>query len=226
MTRENSQPLEPIVERSSHNQEPPNSMARAKLFYMMGPSGSGKDSILKACREHAELRDDCFVAHRYITRKPEVMGENHIWLSSREFQWRVLREAFAMYWQANGYYYGIGAEIDHWMGKGINVIVNGSRDFLEKAQSLYPNQLVPIYLSVSQSRLRERLLKRGRESSAEIEARLRRAEWLEKSLTSDVNVIDNNRTLDDSVDQFLQIVNNGANNKQTQKYRVPNPFRE
>lgn len=54
-----------------------------KLIWLMGPSGSGKDSLLTALRqqEHAQL----LVAHRYITRAANAGSENHVALSEQEF---------------------------------------------------------------------------------------------------------------------------------------------
>lgn len=54
-----------------------------RLIWLMGPSGSGKDSLLSALRqqEHPQL----LVAHRYITRAANAGSENHIALSEQEF---------------------------------------------------------------------------------------------------------------------------------------------
>jgi hypothetical protein len=54
-----------------------------KLIWLVGPSGSGKDSLLAALRqrEHPQL----LVAHRYITRPFNAGSENHIALSERSF---------------------------------------------------------------------------------------------------------------------------------------------
>lgn len=54
-----------------------------RLIWLMGPSGSGKDSLLSALRqrEHSQL----LVAHRYITRDANAGSENHIALSEQEF---------------------------------------------------------------------------------------------------------------------------------------------
>ena len=54
-----------------------------KLIWLMGPSGSGKDSLLAEfrLREQTQL----LVAHRYITRDASAGSENHIALSEREF---------------------------------------------------------------------------------------------------------------------------------------------
>ena len=79
-----------------------------RLIWLMGPSGSGKDSLLSALRqrEHPQL----LVAHRYITRAANAGSENHIALSEPEFFTRAGQNLLALSWHANGYYYGIGIE--------------------------------------------------------------------------------------------------------------------
>lgn len=54
-----------------------------QLYYVIGPSGSGKDSIISALRE--QFVKDLVVAHRYITRAADAGGENHVELSDDEF---------------------------------------------------------------------------------------------------------------------------------------------
>ncbi|MFZ2386760.1 MAG: hypothetical protein WAW69_03040, partial [Polaromonas sp.] len=60
------------------------------------------------------------------------------------------------------------------MAKGITVVVNGSREYLETAAQRYP-ELVPVWVEVSPEVLRARLQARGREGAEEIEKRLARA---------------------------------------------------
>ncbi|MEQ4454050.1 MULTISPECIES: ribose 1,5-bisphosphokinase [Kosakonia] len=144
-----------------------------RLIWLMGPSGAGKDSLLAALRqrEHPQL----LVAHRYITRPASAGSENHIALSEKEFFTRAEQHLFTLSWHANDFYYGIGAEIDLWLNAGFDVVVNGSRGHLQQAQTQYGDTLMPVYVQVSPGILRQRLEKRGRESAAEIEARLERA---------------------------------------------------
>lgn len=54
-----------------------------KLIWLMGPSGSGKDSLLAALRQREQTQ--LLVAHRYITRDASAGSENHIALSEQEF---------------------------------------------------------------------------------------------------------------------------------------------
>lgn len=140
-----------------------------KLIWLMGPSGSGKDSLLAALRqrEHTQL----LVAHRYITRAANAGNENHIALSEQEFFTRAGQNLLALSWHANGLYYGVGVEIDLWLHAGFDVVVNGSRAHLPQAQARYGKALLPICLQVSPDILRQRLQARGRESETEIAAR-------------------------------------------------------
>ena len=137
-----------------------------KLIWLVGPSGSGKDSLLAALRqrEHPQL----LVAHRYITRPFNAGSENHIALSEHEFFTRAEQHLFALSWHANNTYYGIGVEIDLWLHAGFDVVANGSRAHLALARERYGEVLVPICLAVSPPVLRQRLEQRGRENALEI----------------------------------------------------------
>jgi ribose 1,5-bisphosphokinase len=143
-----------------------------RLIYLMGPSGSGKDALIDAARESLQVLG-CEVARRVITRSAESVGEEAVGVSLAEFE-RLRNEGeFALFWHANGLDYGIPIDIDQWLAAGRNVLVNGSREYLPSAQERYPT-LLPVLLAVKDDVLRERLLRRGRESLGEIDSRLRR----------------------------------------------------
>lgn len=143
------------------------------LLYVIGASGSGKDSLMQHAR--ASLAQDINVvfSHRYITRPSDAGGENHVALSEDEFESRVTQKLFPLHWHSHGLRYGIGCELNHWLAKGLTVVLNGSRGYLHEASRRYP-ELVPVLIEVSPKVLRERLLARGRESADEIDSRLQR----------------------------------------------------
>jgi ribose 1,5-bisphosphokinase len=104
-------------------------------------------------------------------------------------------------WQANGLHYGIPIEIDQWLQQGHDVLINGSRAHLAQAQQRYP-ELLAVLLTVEQNVLRRRLLARGRESVAEIEARLERNARFAGELLSgnpSVRLLDNSGDLQETV---------------------------
>ncbi len=145
----------------------------ARLIWLVGPSGSGKDSLLNALR--TEPPQGLMIAHRYITRAADAGAENHVALTETEFARRAALGLFAISWQANGFSYGIGSEIDLWLARGQNVLVNGSRLHLAQVLARYGEQLLPLCLAVSPDVLAARLRQRGRENEEEIARRLERA---------------------------------------------------
>ncbi|MEX3944478.1 phosphonate metabolism protein/1,5-bisphosphokinase (PRPP-forming) PhnN [Paraburkholderia sp. BR10937] len=175
-----------------------------KLIYVSGPSGSGKDSLLRHAREqlsgHARI---CF-AHRYITRAADAGGENHVALSPGEFAARSNSNLFALDWASNGLQYGIGAEIDHWLDKGLTVVMNGSREYLPQARERYP-YLVPVEIAVPEAVLRERLLARGRETPEQVAQRLQRNRLLERS-SSQLEIIRNDGDLKEAGQALVSLI--------------------
>jgi ribose 1,5-bisphosphokinase len=161
-----------------------------RLLYVVGPSGSGKDSIMAHARAQLAGQPMVQFAHRYITRPADSGGENHIALSQAEFNARIQAGLFAMHWHSHGNSYGIGAEINQWLSKGITVVVNGSREYLPEAMRNYP-ELLPVTIEVAHDVLKARLMQRARESEAEIDARLSRNMILQLSHPAGVAVSNN-----------------------------------
>jgi ribose 1,5-bisphosphokinase len=153
---------------------------RARLIYLVGPSGSGKDSLLRYARDRLADHPGVVFAHRYITRPHDAGGENHIALTGAEFASRNSRGLFAMAWHSHGHAYGVGIEINQWLGKGNTVVVNGSREYLLQATQHYP-ELLAVTIEVPLALLRQRLLERGREDALAIEQRLERHQQLQGS---------------------------------------------
>lgn len=178
----------------------------AKLYYLMGASGSGKDSILRYYREHKALSKDqpVLIAHRYITRAGDA-NENAIHLTPEEFALRQGKDLFSLYWQANDLHYGIGIEIDAWLSSGASVLVNGSRAYLPTAQAKYPEYLHSINVEVADHLLKARLQTRNRESQAMLEQRLHRHQTLKGQLQADSEIV-NNDSLEQAVMALEKII--------------------
>lgn len=175
------------------------------LFYLMGASGSGKDSLLQGCRAQLQPTHKAFIAHRYITRAADAGGENHIHLTEPEFALRADSGMFAMHWASHGHLYGIGREIDTWLDAGLNVIMNGSREYLPYALEQY-DELIPVMINVNCELLRNRLTQRRRESADEIEKRLLRHERLLGSMPEGTLFVDNSGSLDQGIETLMQII--------------------
>ncbi|MHA3736545.1 phosphonate metabolism protein/1,5-bisphosphokinase (PRPP-forming) PhnN [Pseudomonas sp. Eth.TT006] len=186
-----------------------------RVIYLMGPSGSGKDSLIEAARESLRVMN-CEIIRRVITRSAESVGEDAIGVTPEDFDQRQRAGDFALSWHANGLAYGIPKEMDEWLRAGRDVLVNGSRANLRQAQERYPT-LLPVLLTVKDEVLRERLLRRGRETPEQIDARLARNTLFKDRRASDLPVylIDNSDALSDAVNQLLELIRLNAAPDQT-----------
>lgn len=138
------------------------------IFAVVGPSGAGKDTLIRGA---LAARPDLRLVRRVITRPTEAGGEDFEGVSARDFALRLERGEFAVHWEAHGLSYGIPRA--QTAGAG-DVIFNGSRAALPAARLAFPDLRV-ILVTAPDAILAARLAGRGRETAADIEARLRRA---------------------------------------------------
>lgn len=183
----------------------------APLIYVVGASGSGKDSLMQYCRQRLAGTSSIQFAHRYITRDAHAGGENHVQLSQVEFDARCQSGLFALHWASHDQHYGIGIEINQWLAKGVTVVVNGSREYMPEARKRYP-ELLAVWIDTAPEVLRQRLRARGRESEALIEARLARHQGMAKS-GSDGIIISNDGVLADAGDALITAIHQASQSR-------------
>ncbi|MDZ4252904.1 MAG: phosphonate metabolism protein/1,5-bisphosphokinase (PRPP-forming) PhnN [Sulfuritalea sp.] len=179
-------------------------MAEGKLFYVIGPSGSGKDSLMRYGRERLAGDPGMVFAHRYITRPVELHGENHVALTEAEFDARLAAGLFAMHWDSHGLRYGIGREINLWLAKGCKVVMNGSREHLPEARRRYPS-LIAVLVTVSPAVLAARLRARGRETEDQISRRIARARQFMRP-EGPLEIIQNDVELDVAGERLVRLL--------------------
>ncbi|MFG0818840.1 phosphonate metabolism protein/1,5-bisphosphokinase (PRPP-forming) PhnN [Pseudomonas sp. GLN_3] len=175
-----------------------------RLIFLVGPSGSGKDSLIDASREQLAAAG-VEIARRVITRSAEAKGEAAQGVTPEQFDTLRAQGAFAMHWRANGLDYGIPRQVDQWLAAGRAVLVNGSRAYLPEARQRYPDMLA-VLVEVKPEVLRQRLLARGRETAEEVEQRLARSARLQAETDPSVHVLDNSSTLEAAVAAFISLL--------------------
>jgi ribose 1,5-bisphosphokinase len=180
-------------------------MAKGTLFYLVGPSGAGKDALLTSAREQLAASVPVLFAHRYITRDSQAGGENHIALTPAEFAQRRQLGLFAMNWQSHQHDYGIGVEIDAWLEAGAHVVVNGSREYLPHASERYA-QIQVILVEVDPDVMRQRLEERGRETQEEIQARVAHNQQLPPVEHPQLHRLNNNRSLAETSAKLIDLL--------------------
>ena len=178
---------------------------RGRLFYLMGASGAGKDSLMAYARERLEGRDRIHFARRHITRSIGSGGEDHVAVSAAEFEQRLQEGLFAMHWDSHGLRYGVGQELETWLAAGHDVVVNGSRAYLPEARRLFP-ELVGILIEASEAVRRRRLQSRAREDAATVERRIARGAELRRQQLEPVRVIVNEGPLEEAGEQLVALL--------------------
>lgn len=109
-------------------------MKRRRLVCVIGPSGAGKDSVLRWVSEHAPRGLDLHIARRTASRVANGPSEDHEALSVAEFQRLASEGAFALHWQVDELQCGVRyAELDP-LRRSAWVLVNGSGAYLPQAR--------------------------------------------------------------------------------------------
>jgi ribose 1,5-bisphosphokinase len=181
-------------------------MSRA-LIYMVGPSGVGKDSLLAwlSQQRHHDLPSPLHIARRSITRAEDDGTEIHEPLTEVQFAALEAAGAFAMCWHANGLHYGIRHTELVPLTKGHWVLVNGSRAFVPTLRQDWPGASV-LHIEAPQDVVRNRLVVRGREEGAELEARIRRSQEMSADRSPSDMVLVNDGSLEASGFELLALL--------------------
>lgn len=178
---------------------------KGNLFVVSGPSGVGKDTIVKKYLEENEGH----LSVSATTRKPrenEVNGVDYYFLTKEEFENWIKEDNFLEYAKYNDCYYGTPkSKIEEYLNKGIDVFliieVQGGLQIKER----FRDSILIFILPPSIEELKERLLKRNLDSKEMIEKRLKIAEEeIEVSSKYDYMLV--NRNIDSAVEKFSFIV--------------------
>lgn len=177
-------------------------MQKGKLIYLVGPSGSGKDTLLEGLKQNK--LSNLYIARRFITRAVDKKNEAHIAIDQLQFDEYVKKQFFSLYWFANGLSYGISQSINFACEEGYHSLVNGSREYVPKLLTKYPEAII-VNVQVSLESLKQRLVERNRETPAEIAHRLQRA-TLAYFLPENTYHLNNDGPLQQTINQLQQII--------------------
>lgn len=143
-----------------------------RLIVVVGPSGAGKDSVLRGWR--AALGADApGFARRVITRAPDA-SEAHEAVTPGDFAGLRAQGLLATWWQAHGLDYGVRPCEFEALADGRWVVLNGSRAHLPVLRAQAPGLRI-VEVSAPAHVLAQRLATRAREDPQARERRLARA---------------------------------------------------
>jgi phosphonate metabolism protein PhnN/1,5-bisphosphokinase (PRPP-forming) len=171
---------------------------RGTLFLIVGPSGAGKDTLLRAARERTGA--DFIFPRRTITRPADPADEDHLAEDVASFDARERAGDFALSWRAHGHAYGIPSAIAADLAQGRHVVANVSREVIEDARKRFAPVRV-ILITAPPDVLAARLAARAREGDHDVTARLTRRREIEPDAT-----IVNDAAPETAIEAFLAVL--------------------
>lgn len=168
----------------------------SKIVLVVGPSGAGKDTLLRYAKKM--LEDRVNFVQRYITRKADANEDNYY---IDEYAFEILKNNgyFASYWSAHGNFYGISKRF---IKNGLNII-SISRGKIKDFENIY-DDVITLNITLPKDKLKQRLLGRKREPLEDIENRLNRS--YEKIECKKLIEFDNSKDLEESKVEFLKLL--------------------
>ena len=178
---------------------------KGRLIVFSAPSGCGKGTMLAEI-----LKDDSFrCSVSATTRNPregEADGVNYYFITNEEFEKKISEDAFLEYAGYCDHYYGtLKSEVDPYLEKGINVILEIEVQGAMKIRQIRPDALFVFIAPPSVGELRRRLNKRGTETQEVIDQRVAAAST-ELTFADKYDYIIVNDALEDAVSDFFAVV--------------------
>lgn len=148
--------------------------APGTLFAVVGPSGVGKDSVINYARQALLADSRVLFVRRVISRPVDGVGEDHDAVTEAEFNARASQGDFCVTWRAHGLCYGLPAGARSHVLNGGVALANCSRKALASVRDCFPNTQI-VEITAAPDVIAQRLAERGRETQADIVARLNRS---------------------------------------------------
>lgn len=181
-------------------------MNKGSLIIISGPSGSGKDTVLKKLFEKLPEIEFSISSVSRPMREGEIQGEKYNFITPEQFEQMIVDDALLEYNVYCGNYYGTPkAPVDRCIASGGEIIlevdVNGAANVRKNCPDNFSVFIAPPSFEV----LRNRLTNRGTETADVIEKRLNQAKnELDRVKEYDYVVV--NDDLDEAVEDLKNII--------------------
>lgn len=195
-------------------------MNKGSVLIISGPSGSGKDTILKKVFEQMpEIKFSISTITRAM-RPGEIEGEKYNFISREEFEDRLSRNMFLEHNVFVGNYYGTPREpVEAVLENGgeiiIEVDVNGAANIRKNLENTVSIFIMPPSFEV----LKLRLSGRGTDSEEVVNKRMKEA-LAEIARADEYDYIVVNDKLDEAVSDVITIIKNLRLKTEKQKYLI------
>jgi len=172
---------------------------------IVGPSGAGKDSLIRAVALRFADNPAFLAVKRVVTRDADAHEDHHT-LDRDGFAAAAENGRFALTWEAHGLSYGVPAEVDDALAAGKIVVCNLSRGAVPLARQRWAN-LLTVLVTARPETLARRLAARGREKIEDQIGRISRAAHAAIDVDA---VIENEGELADAADRLFAVLRERA----------------
>ena len=150
--------------------------ANGNLFVISAPSGAGKTTL---CTRLLDYYPDILYSISYTTRSPrpnETNGEDYHFITKEVFLEKQDRDCWAEWARVHDHYYGTSAGLlSGSLAKGHDVLMDIDVQGAVQIRDRFPEAVTVFIMPPSMEVLQQRLNRRGTDSQATIEKRLRNA---------------------------------------------------
>ncbi len=171
------------------------------LVLVVGPSGAGKDTIMRRARDRLGPGSGIVFARRVVTRAADAAEDNEV-ATDETFLEALGRGGFVLDWQAHGLRYGVPRQVCEELAQGRVVVVNVSRTVVDRARSTFDRVRIVLLTAPAEIRA-SRISARGRDTDAA--ERLAREPLRLDELRPDLT-IDNAGTPEAAVDRLQRFL--------------------
>lgn len=175
-----------------------------RLVLVVGPSGAGKDTLMRLAQAGCADDHDIVFPRRVVTRESSE-AEDNVAMSPDEFGRALEHGDFAVHWDAHGHSYALPLEINDDIRAGRTVVVNVSRTVVAALRRAYANVTV-VAITAPPDVLAQRLAARARRSDGDIVERLTRSVD-DATVHADVTIL-NAGSADYHGRQLLRVIRN------------------
>lgn len=146
------------------------------LLVLSGPSGCGKDTVLKNLIEQHPGIEHSVSATTRQPREGDRHGVDYYFISKEEFENHIANNGLLEYTQYIGEYYGtLRSEVDNRIEKGITCVLVIEVEGAANVKKIYPGCTTVFILPPSMEELERRLRGRASEGEDRVLKRLERA---------------------------------------------------
>ena len=147
--------------------------SKGLLIILSGPSGAGKDTVLKELLAH---NDKVRVSISATTRQPrqgEENGRDYHFISREQFETLIQRDGVLEYAEYCGNFYGTPrAQVEAWLDEGLDVVLEIEVQGAKKVMAKCPEAVSVFILPPSFAVLEKRLRRRATDSEEAVQKRL------------------------------------------------------